>query len=900
MCYFRKILTLLVFLFLINETTHSQSVLIVTRGEDSGTGSLRQVILEAASGDTISFSDDIDTVSLTSGELLIDKSLVIEGNPGRTCILRSDTTLHFRIFRIRATDSVSVEFSYLSICGGHAHDGNGAVLNGEDGGGICVPDSIHELVLNDCRINENHAGDGYETYGVTTTGNGGNGGGIYSLSKIQLYRCQISDNMAGKGADASSGGDWNYQHAGSGGNGGGIYCLHDLLLQECSIHSNQCGAGGSAWGGTYSSGGGGGTGGSGGGIYGKFGLIRIISCIMDNNASGTGGNGINSQTSCSGGTGGNGGALFISESQFTIFDSELIGNETGTGGSANGNETGHAADGGSGGGIYAGNSIVDITAVEISGNHTGKGGFSSGPSPGIAPGNGGNGGGICLGNCQVLMDHSIIENNFTGNGEGTTNPMYGLFDQHGNGGNAGGVWLAELLPNSIITNCFIRGNYTGNGGICTNLTPYGNRYASGGHGGGLVLYQTDPVVKISNCEISGNWCGHAEFKTNFPEPENNSVPKGGSGGGAYLDQSSPYFINSTVSDNSAGSATLLNPPDTGILTVSDNIRGKGGGVYPANGIFNGINSIIARNFIINYLIDNDIEGDWFLTYSLVSTDTLSSQIPGQGNLVNTEPEFVAFPDDLSLSALSHAINHGTLDTTGLFLPETDLAGNPRIYGDRIDMGAYEFQGEPSDQYTVSTDLIVMDSTVTGSFSVDSLTIFNHGSQPLIIDAETSSPFSLSLDKTGWNTSLPGLTIPEGQTVSSLQIYVKFESPSAGDFQHAIAINTENSSCLVTVKGYCKSMESVSEQSDKLNVNIFPNPFKNETSINYLVEQQGDVRINLFNSSGIIISEILLPSRPKGLNSYLYQNHDLKPGIYFLELTSGNSRMTAKVIKAFEE
>ena len=44
---------------------------------------------------------------------------------------------------------------------------------------------------------------------------------------------------------------------------------------------------------------------------------------------------------------------------------------------------------------------------------------------------------------------------------------------------------------------------------------------------------------------------------------------------------------------------------------------------------------------------------------------------------------------------SPCINTGTLDLPpGIELPEYDLAGNPRIYGETIDMGAYEFQGEP--------------------------------------------------------------------------------------------------------------------------------------------------------------------------------------------------------------
>ncbi|MCK4358090.1 MAG: T9SS type A sorting domain-containing protein [Candidatus Cloacimonetes bacterium] len=37
------------------------------------------------------------------------------------------------------------------------------------------------------------------------------------------------------------------------------------------------------------------------------------------------------------------------------------------------------------------------------------------------------------------------------------------------------------------------------------------------------------------------------------------------------------------------------------------------------------------------------------------------------------------------------MDSGTIDTTGLNLPEYDLAGNPRISGGRIDMGAYEWQ-----------------------------------------------------------------------------------------------------------------------------------------------------------------------------------------------------------------
>ncbi|KQC08785.1 MAG: hypothetical protein APR54_04210 [Candidatus Cloacimonas sp. SDB] len=51
----------------------------------------------------------------------------------------------------------------------------------------------------------------------------------------------------------------------------------------------------------------------------------------------------------------------------------------------------------------------------------------------------------------------------------------------------------------------------------------------------------------------------------------------------------------------------------------------------------------------------------------------------------------------SLAIDSPCINGGTPDTTGLNLPEYDLAGNPRIVNGIVDMGAYEYQGSNSEQ-----------------------------------------------------------------------------------------------------------------------------------------------------------------------------------------------------------
>ncbi|MFD1143605.1 choice-of-anchor Q domain-containing protein [Larkinella insperata] len=63
---------------------------------------------------------------------------------------------------------------------------------------------------------------------------------------------------------------------------------------------------------------------------------------------------------------------------------------------------------------------------------------------------------------------------------------------------------------------------------------------------------------------------------------------------------------------------------------------------------------------------------------------------GQNGNSSQDPLFVdAAHDDLRLQGCSPAIDSG--DNAANFTP-TDLAGNPRLYGGTIDLGAYEFQG----------------------------------------------------------------------------------------------------------------------------------------------------------------------------------------------------------------
>ena len=107
----------------------------VTNTDDSGPGSLRAAISSAQSGDQIVFSLPANsTITLTSGELLIDKSLTINGPGANLLTVQRSTavgTPDFRIFNI-ASGNFNVTISGLTISNGKAPDfgsGGGGILN---------------------------------------------------------------------------------------------------------------------------------------------------------------------------------------------------------------------------------------------------------------------------------------------------------------------------------------------------------------------------------------------------------------------------------------------------------------------------------------------------------------------------------------------------------------------------------------------------------------------------------------------------------------------------------------------------------------------------------------------------------------------------------------------------
>ncbi|NQV18680.1 MAG: T9SS type A sorting domain-containing protein [Armatimonadetes bacterium] len=246
-------------------------------------------------------------------------------------------------------------------------------------------------------------------------------------------------------------------------------------------------------------------------------------------------------------------------------------------------------------------------------------------------------------------------------------------------GTAGvGVYLADGLNTTIeafVRNSYFLGNssmsntafrFRGEGVIfeLTNCTISENEavnYTAGG------AFNTGSTGKVMNCLFSSNIANTGGSNWN-------------SGGPTVWSGANVDFVNCTFVDNSAASGAGLTVGGGGIATLT-------------NCIFWG-NSFEQ----IGLTEQNDQGGTLTVNYcdvqdgiDSIGVSPLSTLNWGAGN-IDEDPLFVGTGDyPFSLQDLSPCVNTGIPDTTGLNLPEYDLAENPRVYGGRIDMGAYENQ-----------------------------------------------------------------------------------------------------------------------------------------------------------------------------------------------------------------
>ena len=237
-----------------------------------------------------------------------------------------------------------------------------------------------------------------------------------------------------------------------------------------------------------------------------------------------------------------------------------------------------------------------------------------------------------------------------------------------------------------------------------------DNYTNAGYGGGM---------NIDSCNMEMN---NAVFYNNI------AVDAGGLGIQRCKDYevkvSNMLAYNNFVVHYGGGLAVATSDPELNNLTLVNNYCGGGGGAgmqnaFDAAPTLN--NCIIWGNHALSmhngdtveyykgsqvWLWGSDcrpvfINGD--IQYGMDTIEGSYYMTPEHYvNMINADPLFVSEANhDYRLTANSPCIDTGTPDITGLFIPDTDLGGGPRVYNDHIDMGCYEW-------YVLDVDEVVAD------------------------------------------------------------------------------------------------------------------------------------------------------------------------------------------------
>jgi hypothetical protein len=369
---------------------------------------------------------------------------------------------------------------------------------------------------------------------------------------------------------------------------------------------------------------------------------------------------------------------------------------------------------------------------------------------------------------ETTWDGFVLKNGYADNGGGAylraSGKLNNCIISNNTASNGGGVYCNQ---GGILTNCNITNNsaitysgggiYCNQGGTMTNCIISNN--TSSYSGGGVYCYSGSI---LNNCEISNNTSQY--------------------GGGVYC-----YFIdiltNCNIINNTASSygggvfcsfgGTLTNCNITNNSTTGSN----GGGVYCSSG------GTLTNCIIWSNKKGEDFEqiyvysGPTVVTYCAVQDgytgdSNISLNAENSGTDENNFYPFFANPTtfvgvatnsagrlaianaDWRITGESACVNIGIADTTGLNIPDTDIAGNPRIVNDRIDIGVYEYDGITLSQtitweqtfygFYITSEPVELTATASSSLTVnyissnENVAIIINGNELQIIGAGSAN------------------------------------------------------------------------------------------------------------------------------------------------------------------
>ena len=491
------------------------------------------------------------------------------------------------------------------------------------------------------------------------------------------------------------------------------------------------------------------------------------------------------------------------------------------------------------------------------------------------------GGGMFNRDSSPLLEKVIFDGNTAENGGGMSNingsaPVLSNVSIINNTAQGDGGGMSNGLAFPSLNNVTFDGNTAINGGaiynnnsspILTSVMISGNRV--NGIGGGM--YNENSTVTLTGSVFLGNYADEGM----------------GPGGGMYNSESIVNLTNVTFSGNRAAIGGAMYNVENSNLTLSNviiwNNMAENNSASPFASIANGSSSISTVSYSL--LANSGGSGEnW--------NDAIG--VDG-GNNIDTDPMFVQTPDPLDAPASngdvrllpgSPAINAGDPDTDLALFPAvhglpTDPDGNPRVRQDRIDMGAYEFQGLAAPQLVSPADGEEIEgySVTLGWYSV--------------ADADS---YSVQVSLSGESFEYPHFTAITSDTL----IVVSYLDPQTTFYWRVKAHNNNIVSDWSDVRRFTTSTPTSAMLSGGLPTEYllhqnYPNPFNPTTVIRYEIPAETYVLLEVYNMLGQRVVVLVDGQQQAGYYTAQFQAESLPSGLYMYRITAGKYTAVKKLM-----
>lgn len=483
----------------------------------------------------------------------------------------------------------------------------------------------------------------------------------------------------------------------------------------------------------------------------------------------------------------------------------------------------------------------------------------------------------------TFYSHCIISDNIISNNSIT-----------GDMTNGAGILLREpasasLFENTISNNSVSTSNiYWGAG--CELVMPAGpafityNEFSGNtgpievntGVGGGLAVMDAEMnILRVSHNIFKdniGRFGGGYYSRSSYNQILENNIMEGnlarvGGAIGLYIPASSevarPVLINNTVVDNTGndeGGAARLNCETNPPIFF--------------NCLFYGNSAPIGND--INYIGSTE---PIVISYCNVNQGGVVGSWTGICNF-NADPGFLPGDAMFHLSLTSPCKNAGTdsLVVNGVtyFVPLSDIDGESRPdpqYG-KTDVGSDERWDTPPAPLALDPEVIGADYFVARWEPVILAMTYR-------IDLAYDMNFSQMVEgydnlDVGSNTEV---------MISGLEALTYFYRVRACN-----ALNTSQSSNVIEVLGV--RIKDPAVCSSQFAVRAYPNPFSNQTTIEFYLPEDAQVALKLYDLTGREVRSLITGHLEKGENRFILNADELKSGIYILRLTANCELQTA--------